>query len=269
MDFSPLNSPLAIPQEGLANKRILVTGGTRGTGKAIADRLRAAGAQVLVTARSRPDDLLPPDFVAADLSTPAGVAAVLAAIAERWSAVDILVNNAGGSSAPGGGFGALTDADWDAALTTNLLGAVRLDRGLLPDMLAQGAGVIIHIASIQGRLPLPESTLAYAAAKAALVTYSKGLSKEVSSQGVRVLTVSPGFIQTEAADHLVDRLASSAGTDRAAALTGLMAALGGIPMGRPAWPQEVAELVAFLVSERAAYLSGTEFVIDGGTIPTI
>lgn len=269
MASSPLDSPLLIPAEGLANKRILVTGGTRGTGKAIADRLRAAGAQVLVTARSRPADLPPTDFVAADFSTLAGVATVLATVAERWGGVDILVNNAGGSSAPGGGFAALTDADWDAALTTNLLGAVRLDRGLLPGMLAQGAGVIIHIASIQGRLPLPESTLAYAAAKAALITYSKGLAKEVSPQGVRVLTVSPGFIQTESADHLVDRLATSSGTDRQTALTGLMASLGGIPMGRPARPQEVAELVAFLVSDRAAYLSGTEFVIDGGTIPTI
>ena len=154
-------------------------------------------------------------------------------------------------------------------MTTNLLGAVRLDRGLLPGMLAQGAGVIIHIASIQRSMPLPESTLAYAAAKAALATYSKGLAKEVSPKGVRVLVVSPGFIQTESANLLVDRLATSAGADRQTALDGLMASLGGIPMGRPAQPQEVAELVAFLVSDRAAYLSGTEFVIDGGTIPTI
>lgn len=255
--------------EGLTNKRVLVTGGTRGTGKAIADRLRAAGAQVLVTARSLAPDASPADFIAADLSTPAGVATVLAAVAERWGGLDILINNAGGSSAPGGGFAALTDADWDTELTLNLLGAVRLDRGLLPGMLAQQAGVIIHMASIQRSLPLPESTLAYAAAKAALTTYSKGLAKEVSPQGVRVLTVSPGFIQTEAAEQLLDRLATKADTDRSAALAGLMASLGGIPMGRPAQPQEVAELVAFLVSNRAAYLSGTEFVIDGGTIPTV
>jgi NAD(P)-dependent dehydrogenase (short-subunit alcohol dehydrogenase family) len=269
MSSSATDSAHAIPAEGLANKRILVTGGTRGTGKAIAERLRAAGAQVLVTARSQPTDLLPADFIAADLSTPTGVATIVAAVAARWGGVDILINNAGGSSAPSGGFATLTDVDWDTELATNLLGAVRLDRGLLPGMLAQQAGVIIHIASIQRSLPLPESTLAYAAAKAALATYSKGLSKEVSPKGVRVLIVSPGFIQTESAAHLVDRLATSAGTDRQAALDGLMTSLGGIPMGRPAQPQEVAELVAFLVSDRATYLSGTEFVIDGGTIPTI
>lgn len=258
-----------IAEEGLADKRVLVTGGTKGAGKAIADRLRAAGAQVIATARTAPAAGNPAHFLAADLRTPAGIAALLAAVAERWGGVDILINNVGGSAAPSGGFAALTDADWHEELNVNLLAAVRLDRGLLPGMLAQGTGVILHIGSIQRSMPLPDATLAYAAAKAALVTYSKGLSKEVSPQGVRVLTVSPGFIQTEAATRLVERLAAQAGSDYDTALQGLMASLGGIPMGRPAYPEEVAELVAFLVSNRAAYLSGTEFVIDGGTIPTV
>lgn len=107
----------------------------------------------------------------------------------------------------------------------NLLPAVRLDRGLLPGMLTRGAGVIIHIGSIQSRMPLPDATLAYAA-KAALVTYSKGLAKEVSPKGVRVLTVSPGFVQTEAAKRLVERLAAQAGSDYETALQSLMASLG-------------------------------------------
>ncbi len=259
----------SIIAEGLTNKRVLVTGGTQGAGKAIADRLRAAGAQVVVTARSLPAGREGDDFIAADLSTAEGCSDLLAALTQRWPSVDILINNAGGSGAPSGGFAALTDEEWLKELGLNLLASVRLDRGLLPAMLAQGRGVIIHIGSIQRTLPLPDATLAYAATKAALTTYSKGLAKEVSPKGVRVLTVAPGFIQTEAADHLVQRLAEHNQTDFPTALQSLMDSLGGIPMGRPAKPEEVAELVAFLVSDRAAYLSGTEFVIDGGTIPTI
>jgi NAD(P)-dependent dehydrogenase (short-subunit alcohol dehydrogenase family) len=111
--------------------------------------------------------------------------------------------------------------------------------------------------------------LPYAAAKAGLINYSKSLSNEVSPKGVRVLTVSPGFIQTSSADRMVERLAASSGISFDEALKGLMDTLGGIPMGRPAKPEEVAEFVGFLVSPRAAYLSGTEYVIDGGTIPTV
>src|SRR2546428_2479653 len=175
-------------------KRALVTGGARGVGEAIVHRLRGAGAMVVTTAHSTPQDLLHPElFVAADLSTAAGAETVVRAVRERLGGVDILVHNVGGSSAPGGGFAALTDDEWMQALHSNLLAAVRLDRGLLPLMVAQGAGVIIHISSIQRRLPLFEATLAYAAAKAALSTYSKGLSKELGPQGIRVVSVAPGF----------------------------------------------------------------------------
>jgi NAD(P)-dependent dehydrogenase (short-subunit alcohol dehydrogenase family) len=251
-------------------KRALVTGGTKGMGEAIVQRLRGAGATVITTARSAPSDLAQPElFVAADISTAEGVEAVVRSVRDRLGGVDILVNNVGGSSAPGGGFAALTDADWQAALNQNLLAAVRLDRGLLPAMLAQRSGVIIHISSIQRRLPLFEATLAYAAAKAALSNYSKGLSNEVGPKGVRVVSVAPGFIETTAATALIDRLAASSGTDAKSAREGLMQSLGGIPLGRPGWPEEVAELVAFLASDRAASITGSEYVIDGGTIPTI
>ncbi len=251
-------------------KRALVTGGTRGIGEAIVQRLRGAGATVVTTARSAPQDLLQPElFVAADLGTAEGAETVVSAVRDRLGGVDILIHNVGGSSAPGGGFAALTDDEWQRALNGNLLAAVRLDRGLLPPMLERRAGVIIHISSIQRRLPLFEATLAYAAAKAALTNYSKGLSNEVGPKGVRVVSVAPGFTETTAATALIDRLAANSRTDRNAAREELMQSLGGIPLGRPAWPAEVAELVAFLASDRAASITGSEYVIDGGTIPTI
>src|SRR5690606_41344751 len=112
-----------------------------------------------------------------------------------------------------GGFAALDDAEWFRELNWNLMPAVRLDRALLPGMIAQGTGVIVHITSIQNRLPLPESTTAYAAAKAALSTYSKSLSKEVAPKGVRVVRVSPGWVETEAAVAMAERLAEQSGTD--------------------------------------------------------
>src|SRR5688572_33293497 len=136
-------------------KRALVTGGTRGIGAAIVQRLRGAGAMVVTTARSTPHDPPQPElFVAADLSTAEGAAKVVSAVRERLGGVDILVHNVGGSSAPGGGFAALTDDDWQKELDLNLLPAVRIDRGLLPGMIARASGVVIHISSIQRSLPL-------------------------------------------------------------------------------------------------------------------
>lgn len=135
-------------------------------------------------------------------------------------------------------------------------------------MVARGDGVVIHVTSIQRELPLPEATTAYAAAKAALSTYSKSLSKEVSPRGVRVVRVSPGWIETEASIELATRLAADHGGDIEEGKKRIMDSLGGIPIGRPAKPEEVASLIAFLASDRAGSITGTEYVIDGGTVPT-
>lgn len=253
----------------LKGKRVLITAGTKGVGKATVALFSELEAKILTTARCRPDDLPAKLFVAADLSTLEGCDAVVEAVNTRLGGVDVIVHVLGGSSAPGGGFAALGEDEWHRELYLNLFPPIRLDRALLPGMITQGSGVIIHVTSIQSQLPLPESTTAYAAAKAALSTYSKSLSKEVTPKGIRVVRVSPGWIETDAAVALTNRLAEQAGTDYEGGKQIIMNSLGGIPIGRPSKPVEVAHLIAFLASPRAATITGTEYVIDGGTIPVI
>jgi len=254
----------------LMGRRALVTGGTKGIGAAVALTLRVAGAKVIATARALPGQPVQGvRYLAADLSTAEGAFTVAHATWTQLGGIDILVNVVGGSSAPGGGFAVLDDALWSRELNQNLMPAVRLDRGLLPSMIAQRSGVIIHVTSIQSVFPLLESTIAYAAAKAALSTYSKALSKEVTPKGIRVIRVSPGWVETEAAVALAKRLATQAGTDYEGGKQIIMNGLGGIPLGRPAKPEEVADLIAFLVSPLAASITGTEYVIDGGAVPTV
>ena len=253
-----------------AGKRVFITGGSRGVGEAIVRRFAAGGATVGTTARSPlPEGNAAKLFVQADISTRAGIDKAVREVLEKFGSVDILIHNAGGSAAPGGGALVLSDSDWQDAFDMNLFAAVRLDRAFLPGMLKQSAGVIIHISSIQRTLPLFDSTLAYAAAKAALTNYSKGLSKEVAGEGIRVNTVAPGYTETQAAVGMVNEIAQRSGISQNAARQRIMDSLGGIPLGRPNRPEEVAELVAFLASDRAASITGSEYIIDGGTVPTI
>ena len=262
--------PFSVSGDEFQDKRVLVTGGTKGMGEAIVRRFTLSGARLATTARSPlPHGQSTSIFVQADIGTAEGVKKVVGRIEEAWNGLDILVNCLGGSEAPNGGFRALTDDDWQRALNVNLLAAVRLNRAFLPGMIEHHSGVVIHISSIQHRLPLYDATLAYAAAKGALSTYNKGLANEVGPMGVRVNMISPGFIETSGAHGMILNLAQSRAISEDAARREIMNMIGGIPIGRPGRPEEVAELVAFLASERAASIHGADYVIDGGTMPTI
>ena len=256
--------------QDLKGKIALVTGGTKGIGRAIAQRLARAGASVIITARNHPkvtDANF--HFIPADLSLASEVTKVADEIHELYGGVDILVNNMGANTFPGGGFRALTDAHWDEALQVNLLSSVRLDRALLPKMLERKSGVIIHISSSSSQFPIWESTMAYSAAKAALNAYSKMLADETGPQGLRVITVSPGLTKTEAMATFLNDLAAKAGTTAEEMTQQLFQRVGGVPLGRMAKPEETAELVYFLVSAKASYITGANYRIDGGNFPVV
>lgn len=250
-------------------KRVLVSGGTKGLGRATVERFLAGGARVVTAARTIKNRIEGVEYVQADLTTAAGGEALARAALKRLGGIDILAHVVGGSSSPAGGFAALTEDHWLAELNLNLLATVRLDRLLIPQMLERGKGTVVHVTSIQSVLPLPESTTAYAAAKAALRTYSKSISKELGPKGVRVNSVSPGWIMTEATGDFLELLRKTNGGTVEDARKSVLDALGGISIGRAAEPEEVADLIAYVASDRAAAIHGAELVIDGGTIRTV
>lgn len=252
-----------------ASKRVLVSGGTKGLGRATVERFMAGGARVITAARAIKDPIQGVEYVQADLTTAEGGEALAKAAIERLGGIDILAHVVGGSASPAGGFVALSDEHWLAELNLNLLATVRLDRLLIPQMLGRGGGVVVHVTSIQSVMPLPESTTGYAAAKAALRTYSKSISKELGPKGVRVNAVSPGWILTEATGDFLEMLQAANGGTIEDARQSVLDALGGISIGRGAEPEEVADLIAYLAADRAAAIHGAEFVIDGGTIRTV
>ena len=246
----------------LDGKRVLVTGGTRGMGAAIAELLIARKARVTVTARHQ-DGKSRARLILADLASPEGADFVADQAIEILGGLDVVVHCVGASFAKPGGALALTDDDWMQALDTNLLSAVRLDRAILPGMVEQRSGAIVHVSSLQWRRP-HESSPAYGPAKAALRSYSKVLASEFGPMGIRVNTVTPGYIATPLAAARITQIMDQDGISHAEAEAALLATIGGVPLGRPGTAAEVAQLVAFLVSDAAAYITGSEFVIDGG-----
>jgi NAD(P)-dependent dehydrogenase (short-subunit alcohol dehydrogenase family) len=264
-----LSYPFPVFGNEFKGKRVLVTGGTKGIGEAIVRRFLLAGATVGATARAQSSDA-PPSvlFVKADVGTKPGIQEVVDRIQAEWGGLDVLVNNVGGTETKPGGFESISDEEWQAVLDVNLMAAVRLDRAFIPGMIGRKSGAVVHISSISHRLPLSNTTLAYAASKGALSTYSKGLAKGVARDGVRVNMISPEFIETSGAHGMIRDIAEAEGIGEEAARQRIVDMIGGIPVGRPGHPEKVAELVAFLASDRAAFISGVDYILDGGTIPT-
>jgi NAD(P)-dependent dehydrogenase (short-subunit alcohol dehydrogenase family) len=261
--------PFSVSGDEFKGKRVLVTGGTKGVGEAIVRRFQLSGALVATTARSPSlRDQTANLFVQGDLATASGVNSVADRIRQEWGGLDVLVNNVGGTETKPGGFEVLSDEDWQETLELNLLAAVRLDRIFIPGMIERRSGVVIHISSIAHRMPFSNSTLAYAAAKGALSTYSKGLARGVAKNGVRVTMISPGFIETSGAHGMILDISKGTGVSEEAARQKIMDMLGGIPVGRPGTPEEVAELACFLASDRAGFVIGADYILDGGTMTT-
>jgi NAD(P)-dependent dehydrogenase (short-subunit alcohol dehydrogenase family) len=242
----------------------LVTGGTKGIGKAIADRLSSAGAQVVVTARTAPKESTDGQyFISADLTQPESAATVAKEILKKYGRIDIIVNNAGANLSPGGGFSVLSDEHWNNDWQLNFMSVVRINKALLPAMIEQKSGVIINISTGAAKQPIWEMTMSYSSAKAALNIYSKALANEVGTKGIRVNVVSPGVVKTPLMLEFIDNIAKSSGITSGEAFKAVMDKVG-VPLGRMAEPEEVASLVAFLVSPEAKYITGVNYSVDGG-----
>lgn len=257
----------------LDGRTAIVTGASRGIGLAIVRTLAAEGAHVVAGARRSSEELAAladgggVEFVAVDLSV-AGQADLLVSAALAHGGVDVLVNNVGAATTRLDGFLAVTDEQWLASFTVNLLAAVRTTRAVLPTMLAAGRGSIVNTGSVNAFLP-DLAVIDYCAAKAALANFGKALSKEVGPKGIRVNTVSPGPVETDlwlGAGGVARTVAEATGGDPAAVAA--RAAADSVT-GRFTRPQEVADLVAFLAGDRAANMTGADVTIDGGLITTL
>ncbi|MEJ2884239.1 SDR family oxidoreductase [Pedobacter sp. GR22-6] len=247
----------------------LVTGGTKGIGKAIADKLSDKGAQVVVTARNAPEEnTRGHHFISADQSDEGAAEAISREIIEKYGRIDIIVNNTGANLGPGGGFAALSDEHWYNDWQFNFLSAVQINKTLLPTMIQQKSGVVINISTGAAKLPLWEMTMSYSSAKAALNAYSKALANELAPQGIRVNVVSPGVVKTQLMMDFIAQIAISSNISVDQAYQSVMDKVG-VPAGRMAEPEEIAGLVAFLVSPEAKYITGTNYSVDGGALPTV
>ncbi len=254
----------------LSGLTAVVTGASRGIGLAVTRGLVGEGVRVTAGALKSSTELdqLAGDgmvqVVEVDLTEPGGPATLVAAAGDR---IGILVNNVGAAPARPGGFGQITDEDWQSTLTLNLIAAVRTTRAALPVMLAAGKGAIVTISSVNAVLPDP-GVMDYSAAKAALANFSKSLSKELGPHGIRVNTISPGPVATDLwlGDHGVAATVSRA--TGASPQDVESQAARQMVTGRFSRPDEVADLVLILASDRTANVTGADITIDGGLIPT-
>jgi NAD(P)-dependent dehydrogenase (short-subunit alcohol dehydrogenase family) len=248
----------------------VVTGASRGIGLAVTRGLVAEGVRVTAGAlksSAELDELAGTGLVRVvevDLAAPDGPAQLVAAAGDR---IDILVNNVGAAPARPGGFAGITDEDWQATLNLDLMAAVRATRAALPLMLAASKGAIVNISSVNASLPDP-GVMDYSAAKAALANFSKALSKEVGPHGIRVNTISPGPVATDLWLGQAGVAATVSHATGASPQDVQSQAAHQMVTGRFSRPDEVADLVLILASDRTANVTGADITIDGGLIPT-
>ena len=258
----------------LSGKVAVVTGASRGIGLAIAQALAAEGVRVVAGARTSSaalDALVAAGSavaVLADLTTSAGSEQLVGRAVEAFGGLDVLVNNVGGVRPRLGGFLAVGDDEFSWSLEVNYLAAVRTTRAALPHLLARAPSSIVTVSSVNAVLPDP-GVIDYGAAKAALSSFCKALSKEVGPRGVRVNTVSPGPVSTAlwlGSDGVAETLGRANGVDPAAVAA---SAVAGTATGRFTTPGEVADLVVMLASPNVGNVTGTDVVIDGGLVQTL
>ena len=259
----------------LAGRVALVTGASKGIGRAIALELAEAGADLVINARgsaaldavaaevrARGRDV---EAVPADVATEAGAPLVVERAVARFGPVDVLVNNAGKGSPKR--LLDLTEEDWHASFELNFMSAVRLSLACVPLMRARGGGRIVNISSRVGRQPDPYFA-PYAAAKAALINFTKSLANAFSKDGVLANCVVPGLVRTEAVLEAARKSAEATGKTVEEVLAETLRARP-IPAGRMGEPADVAGLVVFLASPRASWITGATFTVDGGIVPTV
>jgi 3-oxoacyl-[acyl-carrier protein] reductase len=255
---------------GLSGRRCLVTGASRGIGRAVAELLAAEGARLLLSARDR-DGLAESapagaELLAADVTDPDAGERLVAACVERLGGIDVLVNNAGTSRLRP--LDELTDEDWEEQWRLNVRGPERLMRAAAPHMAAAGWGRIVNVASSSGKRPSLRNA-AYSVTKAAELSLSRAYADAYAGRGVLVNAVAPGITGTGLwldRGGLADQEAAAGGGDRKAAIAGAAAK---VPLGRFGTPEEVAAVVVFLCSERASDVAGAAWSVDGGAVPTI
>jgi 3-oxoacyl-[acyl-carrier protein] reductase len=256
---------------GLEGKVCVVTGASRGIGRATARRLCDEGAQVLFVARSadalrRASEGCAAEWIALDITSPGAADRVIATCAEQMGGVDVLVNNAGTSFARP--LDELTDADWHAQWELHVMAPLRLMRAAAPRMAESGGGRIVNVTSSAGKRP-SLTNAAYSVTKAAQLSLSRVFADAYAKDGVLVNAVAPGATSSElwvAQGGLADQTAAARGTSRDDALA---AQADKIPLGRFAEPEEIADVVVFLCSERASTVTGAAWSADGGTVNII